>query len=149
MAGKQAGQFFDFYVAATSPAAPSTTANYTVAGKMRNVKITRDRTVIEAADWDSGYDDDVVVGRRQITVSGQAHFDTGVDAGQEIMFDQFEATSGQVWFLLYPSSGTTGDTLRYGTGLITTANEDYQLDNIITMDVEIRVIGALTRGTRA
>ena len=145
---KQLGQYFDFYLAGTSPAAPSTTANYTAVGEMVNVRIAQGRQAIEAANWDSGYDDDVLPGRRTRTLTGQAHFDVSADAGQEVALDAFDSVSGQVWFLLYPSSGVTGDVLRYGSGVVVRADEAYNTDGVVTLDLEIRVT-SLTRGTRA
>ena len=145
---KQLGQFYDLWMSATSPAAPTTTANYTAVGEVTAVNLEQVRAAIEAANFDSGYDDDSLAGRRTRTLTATAHFDVTPDAGQEVALDQFESVSGAVWFLMFPTSGTTGDNGYHGTGVLTKANIAHEIDAVITMDLEVRVT-SLTRFVRA
>lgn len=145
---KDLGTDFKLYTALSSPSTPEdeTDTAYDLVGFATELSLDPSREMIESADKDSGQDMEIIPGRRDFEISGTFNLEKTHDQtaeGQEDLWDSLLQDNTAVYFLL--TTGITGDQVFYGQGYVTALTVNAPDQDMLTIEVTIRVDGGISR----
>ena len=123
--------------------APSTLNDpdqYTLVGNITSRSYDRSRNAIDVSSAASGDDMDYLGGRRSRTLTMEGYFDAVHDSGYAILNSAMEAAgTDSIWWIL--ATGTSGDKIIYGRGIVTELSITGEDDGAVTFTCTINITG--------
>lgn len=147
---KGKGEAYDLYVAETEPTEPSTATGYNLVGFALDQNFNASRDLIEAADKETGGDQEYIPGRRSQTIEGTFHLDSSYqnDAGQNVLWknSQGSTTEQEIYFLL---TGKSGDQQFRGKGLVEELDITFPDQDMIEISLTMQIEDGFVREAAA
>lgn len=133
---------------ADSPAPPATEQDWEEIGLVREGTFNRQKGEIEVTTRSSGMDDEFIPGHRNATYDATGLF-SEADDGIRAILDNFAADDEVIWFRDRPKGTGTGLPEYTFQGFVTNATVAMPSKEAETVQITIRVSGAVTRKVQA